>query len=142
MAVAGDIYAGFGVLTVAREARRAELKQRLPLRQRQRHDLGPSAQRVETGAHRRVRKVIDIKLPRQRQRRDQARSGGERLVCHQLVAALGQRRQHHQRQRGEIAPELSQEIPHALPDRLDFAGGDVAMAGDADDQGSHVASGR
>ncbi len=135
--MAGDVHAGLGVLAVARAAWRPDHLPRLSHQLRQQHDLGPAAQQVEIGTRGRTGKVIDVHVPRQRQRGDQSRAGGERLMRHQLVAALGQCGHHHQRQRGKVAPELRQEIPHALPDRLDFVRGDIAMAGDADDQGSH-----
>ena len=70
----------------------------------------------------------------QRQRRDQADAAGNRFLRHPLVASLGQRRQHDQRQQRKITLQPREKLPHALPDRLHLACGNVAVAGDADNQ--------
>jgi len=69
---------------------------------------------------------------------DEFGSGVQSFVRHQTIAAFGERREHHQRQIGELPPQLRQQRLHLRAQGFDFRSHQIAMAGDADDQGSGI----
>ena len=69
-------------------------------------------QRVEPGAHRRIGEVLGVQIPWQGQRCKQPRARGQGFARYQLVTALGQRREHHERQAGEFVLQAGKKLPH------------------------------
>ncbi len=113
MAVTGNEDAGPGVLLVAGWAVTSDLFVAVARAQRQREQFGLLQLLFEHRPACGAFEIVAIQRHRQRQRRHHAQAEIEGNLCHQLVAAFGQRRQQGQRQVGVALLQLEEEVAYS-----------------------------
>ena len=141
VAVAGNENSGLRILAIAR---RTALRYRIDVdatAQGEFKYFGALQMLLECRKGAGGTKVVAIQSHGQRQRCDHPQAEVERDLGRNLVAALGQRRQHHDRKVRIAIRQIEKKGPQLRLDGRDVGRMQVAMAGNADHQGSRVESG-